>query len=203
MTSLFIFFQYYSNLIFELINYYINQTTVTGIQIEIFKYSNYIVYYLSMYLKLIQDFYIQNTYLCIGFFVNYTFLYLLYYTYLYYVNNIPKDIEQKLNLNKELLTRNSFLENIIKNVNSNCLNLTFENSNFQQQLEILSKEKQQIYDENNKLIEKISHCENNIKYFQNVLYDIEMYLVEHNDVSTVKRYLLNTLKPSKKRKYIL
>jgi peptidoglycan hydrolase CwlO-like protein len=119
------------------------------------------------------------------------------------VNNIPKDIEQKLNLNKELLTRNSFLENIIKNVNSNCLNLTFENSNFQQQLEILSKEKQQIYDENNKLIEKISHCENNIKYFQNVLYDIEMYLVEHNDVSTVKRYLLNTLKPSKKRKYIL
>lgn len=212
MTCLFNFFQYYSTLFYGLIQYYGTENRLYDLQIEIYnksyEYSNIIIHYFLLYLDLVQEFYLENKYLCIGFFVNYTFLYFLYYTHLYYINNIPNDIEEKLKYNKELVSRNSYLENMIRNVNSICSNLSYENSKFEEEVKslcqnnkTLSKEKEEIYSRNDTLNKKIINYENDIRHFKNILSNVEMYLVEDNDPYTTTRYLSDVLKPSKKRKY--
>ena len=165
---------------------------------------------ISRYFEIVQDFYNENTYLCISFFVNYTFLYFLYCSYVYYRKNFPKDIEDNLlyftNLSEQLSTRNLYLDDMLNEVNVLSTNLTTENNKLldtikkqESDLNLLKKENSESKFLIDKLRQKLFITEKNVKELKSVVDNLDI-LLKNGDEQGASVYLSDFLSPNKKRK---
>jgi len=165
---------------------------------------------ISRYFEIVQDFYNENTYLCIAFFVNYTFLYFLYYSYVYYRKNFPKNIEDNLlyftNLSEQLSTRNLYIENMLNELNVLSDNLTTENNKLletikkqETDLNLLKKENSESKFLIDKLRQKLFVTERYAKELKSIVDNLDI-LLKNGDDHGASVYLSDFLSQSKKRK---
>jgi hypothetical protein len=171
-------------------------------------YINTFIQNFQKYLETVQEFYKENTYLCMAFFVNYTFLYFLY---VYYIKNLPKDIENNLryftNLSGELSTRNIYIENMLNELNVLCNDLSLENTKLSEAVKNGDLENQSLKREKNeskflidKLREKLFVTEKNVKELKTVITNLDTFF-KNGDEYNAGMYLSDFLTPRKKRKF--
>jgi len=161
---------------------------------------------ISRYFEIVQDFYNENTYLCISFFINYTFLYFLYCSYVYYRKNIPRNIESKLsyftNLSDTLSTRNLYLDNMLNEINLSCNNLSDENNQLIETVKKQQTELNRLIKENSDFkisTEKLFFAERNVKELKSLIDNLDI-LLRNGDSQGASVYLSDFLSPNKKRK---
>jgi hypothetical protein len=146
----------------------------------------YIQYYFFAYLNLSKEFLLENKYLCISFFVNYTFLYFLYCNYLYYIKIIP--VPDTENLKNE----NIRLEKLVSQINTLCNNLQTENT-------ILRDSIKQQDNDNNKIKVELGETQTKLENLKTRLYDCAEYLKNHGYNDSIQ-YMTEYLFSFKKRK---